>query len=208
MMPKPPKITSYSKDTQTLLDSMMSQSGLPQAEQRRLRQACAAGPSARLAPPRRRPAGAASAAPRPYEDLLQGVPINPAMNLPGSHRRTQAQIVAEHGGSMDRPQSRGGPRPVDRAKQTLALQQQMEFGRVLPEPGGKGAAAAAPPRLPPQRRPEAELRDKVVAEIDERSQFLHAMHAAGRTEHDEAIKAQIAERLHDLERIDKLASDE
>lgn len=206
MMPRAKPVTAYSNDTQKLLDSMMTQSGLPQAEQRRLRAACQAGPSARLPPARRRPAAAATAKPAEYEDLLKGVPINPAMQLPGTHRRTQAMIVAENGGSLERPQFRGGPRPVDRAKQTLALQQRMEFGRVLPEPSSQSPATAQP--MPPRAaRPEQELRNKIVAEIDERQDFLHAMHSAGRSEHDGAIKAQIAERLHDLERLDKLATD-
>ena len=37
MIPKPQPATKYSKDTSALLDKMMSASGLPKAEQRRLR---------------------------------------------------------------------------------------------------------------------------------------------------------------------------
>jgi hypothetical protein len=199
LVPKPKPTTSYSKDTQKMLDKMMNASGLPQAEQRRLRAACAAGPSAPLAA-RRRPAGAAQAK---YEDLLQGVPINPAMNLPGAHRKTRAAILADNGGSLEREQY-GGGRPVeDRAAQVERLQQQMTYGRVLGKPDG--AVAAPKPQPKPVKRPEDDLRASIVSEIDERLQFVSAMRAAGKTEHEDAVLAQIAERKHDLQRLDELA---
>jgi len=208
MIPKPKPTTSYSKDTQAMLDKMMSASGLPKTEQRRLRAACAAGPSAPLPAARRRPAGA-GARPHQYEDLLKGVPINPRMNLPGAHRRTQAMILAEHGGSLERDQYGGGPPPADRAAQVLQLQQQMEFGRVLPEgPSAAGPSRGAPKPKPRAERPEDALRSSIIAEIDERRQFIETMRAAGKTEHEEAIQGQIAERLNDLKRLEALESND
>lgn len=155
LVPPQKKVTSYSQDTQKMLDKMMKKTGLPQAEQRRLRAACAAGPAAQLAA-RRRPACAATAKPRPYEDLLKGVPINPAMALPGSHRKTRAMIVAENGGSMERDQY-GGGRPVeDRAIKVERLQQQMTYGKVLAKPDAVARAKPSAPRPTPTARPEDE----------------------------------------------------
>ena len=145
---------------------------------------------------------------RPYEDLLKGVPINPMMQLPGAHRRSQAQIVADNGGSMERPQFRGARPGQDRTKLVTQLQQQMEYGHALPEPPADGANSTAPPPPPPPKRSaEAALRDSIVAEIDERREFLEVMRHAGKTEHESAVQGQIAERLNDLKRLDALMTD-
>jgi hypothetical protein len=191
-------VTKYSKDTKKMLDDMMKTSGLPLSEQRKLRAAAAAGPSARMHPAARKPTTV-----QPYDDLLRGIPIRPNMGLPGT-RRTQQQILASHGGSLERDQFRGGPLAADRAQQKLALQQQMEFGRALPDI--PIATAEAPPQPQPSRQSaEASLRSAIVGEIEERRQFLDAMSAAGKFEHETAVKAQISERMHDLERLDKLS---
>ena len=201
-----PPVTKYSKDTQELLDRMMKTSNLPLYEQRRLRAAAAAGPQAPMPPPRRRPAATHTAqVQRPYEDLLKGVPINPAMNLPGSHRKTREQILHEHGGTMERAQFRGAAPAPNRDQQKLALQQKFEFGYELP-PLPAEAATVAPKAPPPRARKEEDvLRDEILSEIAERRKFLEAMHTAGKgAEHEEAIKGQIAERLRDLKTLDAL----
>ena len=213
MMPRPKPVTSYSKDTKKLLDSMMSSSGLPLAEQRRLRIAVDKGPGVPLPPARRRPAPRNGNQPQqPYEDLLQGVPIRPNMALPGMHRKTQQQILIDHGGSMERDQfAGGGKQPKDRVAMTQQLQYKMEYGKHAPPVGGGVASSsnAPPPPPPPRQRSENDqLRDSIVTEIDERREFLEQQRAMGRTEHDAAIQTQIAERLHDLKRLDALTSGE
>ena len=205
MFPRPQPATAYSKETKKMLDSMMSASGLPLAEQRRMRAACAAGPSASLGVRRNRQAAALASSNHQYEDLLRGVPINPRMALPGTHRRTQAQIIAENGGSMDREQFRGGAPTRDRTVQKTQLQQRMEFGRVLPEVSSSDAPAK-PTSAPKTYSAEDELRHSIMAEVEERQQFIATMRQMGKgAEHEEAIQGQIAERLRDLRRIDALA---
>ena len=207
-MPKPQPVKKYSADTQKLLDKMMNQSGLPQAEQRRLRQACASGPSAPVA--RRRPGPAsANAMPRQgYEDLLQGVPINPNMRLPGTRLKTKDMILREHGGSMERDQY-GGGRPVqDRSVTITALQQRMEFGYELAGPSANPAPRPAPTRSMAPKTSEDSLRDSIMTEIEERQTFLSTMRAAGKTEHEAAIRTQIEERMQDLRRLDALTSED
>lgn len=209
MMPRPQPVKAYSKDTKNMLDKMMKDVGLPQAEQRRLRQAVAAGPSAPIARRRPGPASANAAPQHRYEDLLQGVPINPMMRLPGAHRKSQAAILREHGGTMERDQFRGGLPAKDRTVMVTALQQQMEFGRTLPGPSADPKPRPAPSRSMVPKSSEDGLRDSIVTEIDERREFLETMRAAGRSgEHESAIKGQIAERLNDLKRLDALMSDE
>ena len=115
-------------------------------------------------------------------------------------------ILAEHGGSMERDQYGGGRPVVDRKVVVQQHQQRMEFGRVLPEPPPPAEPRGMP--KPRAERPEDALRSSILAEIDERRQFVETMRAAGRTEHEAAIKGQIAERLNDLKRLDALDSGE
>lgn len=81
----------------------------------------------------------------------------------------------------------------------------MEFGHTLPSiPVASGSSI--PPQPPPPRQcAEDSLRSAIVGEIEERRQFLDAMGAAGKFEHEAAVKAQIAERMNDLARLDKLS---
>ena len=201
-----------------MLDSMMSQSGLPLAEQRRLRAAVNAGPSAQIAPRRgAQPAARRGPQPKgPYEDLLKGVPINPnlARQIPGAKLRTKEEIVMRNGGSLERPQYGGGRPNLNRGLTKEELQQKLEFGYVLNEQptagGGSGdgtrhfqpAASAPPPR---QESEEDALRSAIVTEIDERREFLDNMRALGKgKEHEEAILGEIYSRLADLKTLDKL----
>lgn len=199
--------TKYSKDTLATLDAMMKTSNLPLYEQRRLKAAAAAGPAAPMPLPRRRPQQQAQQR-GPFEDLLKGVPINPRMQLPGAHRKSQLQILRENGGSMERDQFRGGPPASNRDEQKLRFQQKLQYGYELgPLPSD---AVSAPPQqlsaLPRARREEDVLREKVVMEIAERQSFLDTMRAAGKgAEHEDAIKAQIAERMRDLKTLDDIA---
>lgn len=206
MASRPPK---YSKDTLATLDAMMKTSNLPLYEQRRLRAAAQAGPAAPMPPPRRRPQQQAQQR-GPYEDLLKGVPINPRMQLPGAHRKSQQQIIRENGGTMERAQFRGGPPASNREEQKLRFQQKLQYGYELPP---LPSDAVAPPQqqheyAPPRpRREEDVLREKVVMEIAERQSFLDTMRAAGKgAEHEDAIKAQIAERMRDLKTLDDIAA--
>jgi len=192
----------YSSDTKDMLDKMMSASGLPLSEQRKLRNACAAGPSAQL-PPGRRPLPVGR---KPkYEDPLRGVAINPsiARSLPGASRRSQQDILAMNGGSLERDQFRGGAPVKDREAHKEALQQTMAFGREL---GPPTKARDPPPPLPKAKASqEQELRAAIADEIAERQQFLDSMRGAGRGgEHEATIEAQISERLADLATLDRL----
>ena len=218
MIPKPKPVTKYSKDTQTLLDSMMSASGLPAREQQRLRDACKAGPSAPLRPPPgRKSVAQVSRRPGPHEDLLRGVPINPrlAAQVPGARLKTKEAIIRENGGSLDRPQYGGGPKPADRSTLVLEHQQRMEFGRVLPKPAAEGQLNSTGRRLlggtssssqqPQPSSEEEQMRASIVQEIEERRQFLDAMGSMGHTEHKVQIHEQIAERLRDLKQLDELS---
>ena len=192
-----------------MLDSMMSSAGLPLAEQRRLRAACAAGPSAPIA--RRGGAAAARRGPpqqQPYEDLLRGVPINPtlARQIPGAKLRSKEAIVAANGGTMERPQF-GGAAPQNRGLSKEALQQKIEFGYVLPElPSESNSSRHV--ALPPKPKSEEDiLRNQIVEEIDERREFLQSMRAAGRgKEHEDAILSQISERVADLKKLEELSA--
>ena len=83
----------------------------------------------------------------------------------------------------------------------------MEFGRVLPEPGSSDAPPPKSTPAPKASTAEDELRHSIMAEVEERQQFIAAMRQMGKgAEHEEAIQGQIAERLRDLRRIDALAS--
>ena len=205
MIPRPKPVTSYSGDTKKMLDNMMNASGIPQAEQRRLRAAVNAGPSAQLEA-RRRPLPVGRVA--KYSDPLRGVAINPAlaMRMGGATRRSQADIVAANGGSLERPQFRGGPPVGDREASKEALQSFMQFGGRPPAARSSAAAAPAPPAAPPPRlSEEAKLRNAIVTEIEERQSFLESMRAMGRAaEHEQTIANQIAERMQELTTLDKL----
>ena len=196
----------YSKDTKQLLDSMMSASNLSLAEQRKLRAACAAGPSAQLQPARRPlPVGRMPK----YEDKLKGVPINPriAQHLPGAVRRSQADILAANGGSMEREQFRGGPQIADRDEQKQRLQNRMTYGTAELPPSSvpRAARSCGMEASNSTKSAEAALRDEIVGEIAERQEFLDQMRAAGcGAEHEQTITGQIAERMDDLRRLEKL----
>jgi hypothetical protein len=217
MIPKPRAVTKYSSDTKSMLDSMMSQSGLPLAEQRRLRAAVNAGPSAQIAPRRgAQPAARRGPQPKgPYEDLLKGVAINPnlARQIPGAKLRTKEEIIMRNGGSLERPQYGGGRPNLNRGLTKEELQQKLEFGYVLgeqPTTSGGGtrhlqpaAAASAPPRR--QESEEEALRSAIVEEIDERREFLDNMRALGKgKEHEARILGEISSRLADLKTLEKL----
>ena len=203
-----------------MLDSMMSQSGLPLAEQRRLRAAVNAGPSASIAPRRgAQPAARRGPQPKgPYEDLLKGVPINPnlARQVPGARLRTKEEIVARNGGTLERPQYGGGRPKVGGGLNKEQLQQKFEYGYVLGEQptvsdsSGSSirlqpaAASMPPPRV--QRSEEDSMREAIVREIDERREFLENMRAAGKgKEHEAAILGQISERMADLKVLENLS---
>ena len=202
-IPPPPKIHSYSKDTKAMLDSMMSASGMSQTDQRRLRAACAARPSAQLAPARKPlPVGRKPK----FVDPLKGVPINPlvARQLPGGGGRVkQADILKAHGGSLDREQYKGGLPGTSSAVKKEELQNLMTYGvKQLPPPSHKRSdaplAAAAPPA-------ERALRAQIADEIAERQEFLQSMRAMGRAgDHEAKITGEIAERLRDLKDLDRL----
>mmetsp|Transcript_39237 Transcript_39237/g.103430 ORF Transcript_39237/g.103430 Transcript_39237/m.103430 type:complete len:209 (-) Transcript_39237:203-829(-) len=203
-IPKPRKVTSYSQDTKSMLDSMMSASNLPLAEQRRLRAAVAAGPSQQMAP-RHKPLPVGR---KPqFQDPLRGVPINPSLarQLPGGGGRLMhSDILAAHGGSLEREQFRGGPERVSGAVRKEELQNLMTYGKKQLPPPSKPRAAPSQ-ALEPARSEEASMRDAIANEIAERQQFLDSMHALGKGgEHEARIKGEIAERLQDLKTLDRL----
>ena len=190
-----------------MLDTMMASSNLPLAEQRRLRAACAAGPSAQMQP-RRKPLPVGR---KPkFEDPLKGVAINPmiARQLPGGAGRvTQAEILRSHGGSLERDQFRGGqPAGTSSEIQKEELQNLMTYGsKRLPEPARKRTGAAA--SNAPQCSAESSLRAQISDEIAERQDFLETMRAMGRgAEHEAKVKGEISERMQDLKALDRLES--
>eukprot|EP00307_Rebecca_sp_RCC1486_P005489 CAMPEP_0119416546 /NCGR_PEP_ID=MMETSP1335-20130426/13223_1 /TAXON_ID=259385 /ORGANISM="Chrysoculter rhomboideus, Strain RCC1486" /LENGTH=233 /DNA_ID=CAMNT_0007441675 /DNA_START=9 /DNA_END=710 /DNA_ORIENTATION=- len=97
------------------------------------------------------------------------------------------------------------PPQETRDMQKERLQDRLTYGdaapsRVLPEP----VAAAPPPRL--SERDEAQqLADAITGEIEERQAFLEEMSALGKRDAYEAqIKGEIAVRIKELERVDRL----
>jgi len=194
-----------------MLDSMMSASGLSLAEQRRLRNACEAGPSVQMAP-RHRPLPVGR---KPkFQDPLQGVAINPliARSLPGGGGRvTQANILRAHGGSLERAQYQSGPAAASADSKKEGLQNLMTYGTTQLPPPKHGRRAAVPgaaaPRPQPERSAESMLRGQIADEIAERQEFLETMRAMGKgAEHEAKLTGEIAERMQDLKALDRLES--
>jgi len=184
-----------------LLDRMMADAKLPVTEQRRLR-ALAAGDASAAQPSRRVPRG--SLPMLPYEDPLRGRAINPRI-VGGQQRKSHADIVAETNG-YERDMFRGRPNGgLARDEQKSALQDRYLNSTV-------GAPRRSQPKQPaPQPRQESEasaLHAQVRAEIAERQEFLTSMRAMGRAaEHEDTIQQQVAERMTELRKLERMMRD-
>ena len=149
---------------------------------------------------------------QPYEDLLKGVPINPSLarSIPGAKIRSKQEILARHGGSLERDQYFGQGSQANRGLNKEQLAQKMTFGYVLPDLPAEGNSVGAAGKGGSSSRgtEEEQMRDQIIGEIDERKEFLDAMRAAGRgKEHEDAILGQISERLQDLRTLENLSKD-
>lgn len=72
---------------------------------------------------------------------------------------------------------------------------------------GSGRVPQANARPAVAQSDEAELHKAISAEIVERQQFLTEMRGAGSYEHEAAVQAQVADRMADLRRLEKLMAD-
>ena len=135
----------------------------------------------------------------PYEDPLRGIAINPRI-VGGQQRRSHADIVHATN-SYERDAFRGQPScAVGRDEQKAVLQE-----RYLRGMGGKSTGAPPKPRSQPPGSEAAGLHAQVSAEIAERQEFLTNMRSMGRgAEHEDAIHAQVAERMGELRKLEAM----
>lgn len=122
------------------------------------------------------------------------------------HRRTRDEIADATGGFERERAPPGVPtRSSDERKDELAMRNQFH-GRTAEEV----LAMSGPPkeRRAPAKKEESEeeeLRGKIADEVAERQAWLDDMRALGKAAEFEAqIQGEIAERLHDLKRLDAL----
>ena len=194
-----------------MLDSMMSSSGLPLAEQRRLRAAVDAGPSAQIVP-RKKPLPVGRH-PK-FQDPLRGVPINPhiARRFPGGGgRMAQSDILRAHGGSLEREQFRGSLPATSSEVKREELANLMTYGTKQLPTVSHGRESVRTSSTSPRAiaSSDAALRDAIVDEIADRQTFLETMRQHGKgAEHESRINGEIAERLQDLKRVDQLIASE
>lgn len=116
------------------------------------------------------------------------------------HRRTGEEI--REANDNFEPPALPAYRPTrsgDERKDELATRQQF-YGKTPQEILAEQPAARAPPRAP-----APSLRNQIEDEIAERHDFLDAMQKLGQgREHEARIKGEVAERMQDLRRLEKL----
>lgn len=213
----------YSKETKAMLQTMMSDSKLNAAEQRRMLSMLDKGPKAPAPPPRRPRMPPVSNHLTPYYDPLRGVPLNP--NLTRGHaRRSQADIRRDVGG-YERDMYRGSVPGPNREAQKARLQDEYLTMDVATcrAPGvpmhsgvrsrvagccsentsqvGVGGARSSVQEV----SQEATLHREISQEIEERQAFLRSMGEMGRAaEHEEGIRQEINERMASLTHLENL----
>ena len=88
---------------------------------------------------------------------------------------------------------------TDRDAEKRKLQHINAYGHELGTPSHPPAAASAP-----RARSEAALlHEQISQEIAERQEFVSHMRAAGNTEHEAAMQQQIAERMGELQAVER-----
>jgi hypothetical protein len=95
----------------------------------------------------------------------------------------------------------------DNEKAKLQNAHQAKPTRNAPLPGRrKDGDSAGPLRAP--KDPNQALMDRIIDEIDERHQFLDKMRELGDLSHEPAVKAEIAHRLRDLKKLEKIMQEQ
>eukprot|EP01006_Ploeotia_vitrea_P027734 TRINITY_DN60507_c0_g1_i1.p1 TRINITY_DN60507_c0_g1~~TRINITY_DN60507_c0_g1_i1.p1 ORF type:complete len:255 (-),score=32.50 TRINITY_DN60507_c0_g1_i1:413-1132(-) len=119
------------------------------------------------------------------------------------NRKQQATIEAE--------QREAGPLPPLPEKKHISEADKQRL-QLLMQHNGKIPEAPPPkPKPKPKELPKystKEMFDMVLAEINEREEFLREMRELGRTDHDAKLKREIAQRVAELRRLDKLLREE
>merc|ERR1719409_332617 len=106
-----------------------------------------------------------------------------AGQIPGARLRTKEEIIARHGGSLERPQYAGGRPQLNRGLTKEALQEKLAFGHVLSEqqPTARGGSGGASKRgAAAGANEEDSMREAILQEIDERKEFLETMRRVGK----------------------------
>ena len=131
-------------------------------------------------------------------------PQRPAAIDLAPRRRLEAEIRAEND-NFETPQALPGvpTRSSDDKKDELALRNQF-YGKTPQE-----VLAQAPQQPSPPPPPTLTLREQIETEVAERHDFMDQMSAVGRLDRNTAARMQgeIAERLQDLERLEKLGGE-
>ncbi|KAG8458783.1 hypothetical protein KFE25_005210 [Diacronema lutheri] len=216
-----PSRRGYSRETTELLSKMMAESKLTAQQQKVLHDSLRAGRALPAAGPppsayRRERAPRAPAPTGPWEDRYRGVALNPTTTH-GMGRKPQAAIVSDARGYARDAFSGGGDRVVDRERQKDELADLFAFGARAPDHAGGAVAArrgssscaakafaAPPPARAPARTEAHALHEAISAEIDERNAFVADMRALGRREHEATVRAEVAQRMADLRRLEVL----
>ncbi|XP_077308513.1 UPF0193 protein EVG1 isoform X3 [Lithobates pipiens] len=186
------KPTQYSKETQDLLKVMMQESKLTNFQQRQIREHLHNGdtlpvlcqPSSSIA--QHKPPTSKSA------------PKKKSIANAGSGLRPAEKCRAGDAYSREKFQ----PRPTrDLNKEKRRLQNIMATGKDLPE------VPQAAPQIEETETEERDRFDELVAEIQERWDFLQEMEALGRgRQYYNIINTEISQKLREMEIIDKQRS--
>ena len=134
-------------------------------------------------------------APRPRAALIDIVP----------HRKAEEEIRQEFDNFATPSAPHGAPvRSSDDKKDELALRNQF-YGRTPQE-----VLANAPPKPPPVAPKEPSLRTQIEDEVAERHEFLDNMKRLQRMDRatEERVRAEIADRLQDLQTLERLGGEE
>lgn len=189
---KPPQ---YSKETQDLLKVMMQESKLTNFQQRQIRDQLQSG-------------GALPVQCHPSSSNTQ---VKPPVS---ASRTAKASIINTRPSLRPAERCRAGdaytrekfqPRATrDLNKEKSRLQNLMATGKELPD-----VPHVPPPQTGEDDKEERDRFDELVAEIQERWDFLEEMEALGRgKQHFNIINTEISQKLREMEIIDKQRSSE
>ncbi|XP_053577219.1 UPF0193 protein EVG1 [Bombina bombina] len=179
----------YSKETQELIRAMMQESKLTNFQQRQISDRLNRGDSL---PSQCHPTS--SRQPPPSAPTNQRRKVTLSLARPSL--RPAERCRAGDAYSREKFQ----PRPTrDLNKEKHRLQNLMATGKDLPEP------SRAPPQTQEPKEEEEDRFDELVAEIQERREFLEDMEALGRgKEYQNIIRTEISQKLREMEVIDKM----
>lgn len=131
------------------------------------------------------------------------------------HRRTADEVRAENHGYAREMAPRCAPaRSSDEKKEELATRNQFagktpeEVLREQAQPRRGGGAGGGGKAVLTEKQQMDQMRNDIADEIAERQEFLDVMTAAGRgNEYAMQLQGEIAERVSDLRRLEKLSLD-